>query len=176
MKPNFSEIIKIDSSRATADIAVDSIGNNPGYFEEVLSISIHEREPFNWRACRVIYLCSMKHHELFKPHANKIAEIFPEFKTDGQKRGYAYLLSRYINELDENSQSQMIDTCFNYMLSDEKIAVKYNCMKFLYEISKKIPELKGELLAAIEVNLSDGTFKLNGQIKKIYKDIELKVN
>ena len=175
MKPDFYQILNTDSSRATADLAAEAVAGVPEYFEEVLHYSFIEKSPVNWRAARVVWLCSTKFPELFKPHANKTAKLFSEFKVDGLKRTYAYMLSNYVNELDEDSLADMIDICFKYMLNDEKIAVKYNCMKFLYETCKLIPELSGELLAVIEVNISDGTFRFNGLLKKIYTEIELKI-
>jgi len=176
MKPDFLEIISSDSSRATADLAVEAVADIPEYFKEVLDISLSEPSPVNWRAARVVALSAVHHPELFKPYVNKVAKLFPSFNIDGLKRTYAWLLARYVVFFDEDSQAGMIEICFDYMLKDEKIAVKYNCMKVLYEMCKLFPELKGELMAAIEVNLADGTFRINGELKKIYNaiDIDLK--
>lgn len=171
MKPNFKKILS-NSLRITMDIAAEAVGNNAVYFKEVLTISLKEKPPLNWRASRVIALCVDKHPDLFIPYVNTIAQLFSNFKNDGLKRSYAYALSKYVKHFNEESQADMIEVCFNYMLSDEKIAVKYNCMKVLYEMTKIIPELKGELQAAIDFNLSEGIFRMNGAIKKIYKKIE----
>ena len=175
MRPNFYEIISIDSSRASADIAVEAIADVSEYFKEVMDISLQAKPPLNWRAARVLALSADEHHDLFIPYANQIALLFSCFTNDGLKRSYAWLLSRYAKYFNEESQSKLIEVCFNYLLSDEKIAVKYNCVKLLFEMSKIIPELKGELLAAIEFNISEGIFRMNGQLKKICKAIDIQL-
>jgi hypothetical protein len=175
MKPDFHRILNSDSSRLTADIATEAIDNVPEYFEEVLNFSLTSKSPLNWRAARVIALCSEENHELFIPFVNTIAKRVPKFECDGLKRSYTWLLSKYTEYLDESSQSALIDVCFKYMMEDEKPAVKYNSIKLLYEISKILPDLKGELAAIIDFNISQGVFKMNGEIKKIYNAIDLQI-
>jgi len=170
MKPNFKSILS-NSLRITMDIAAEAVGNNPEYFKKVLNISLEEKPSVNWRASRVIALCIDKHPNLFIPYVNKIAQLFPNFNNDGLKRSYAYVLSKYVKYLNEDSQADLIDVCFDYMLSDEKIAVKYNCMKLLFELTKIIPELKGELAASIDYNIQQDVFRMNGEIKRVYKAI-----
>ena len=175
MKPNFQNILNSDSLRATADIATEAIADNPEYFKEVLDISLDAKPSVNWRAARVVALSAEKYPELFVSYVNEIALLFSEFKNDGLKRTYAWLLSKYADYFNEDSRSELIEVCFNYMLSDEKIAVKYNFMKLLFEMCKRIPEFKGELSAAIEFNISEGVFRFNGELKKIYNAIDIKV-
>ena len=175
MKPNFQTLLNSDSLRATADIATEAIADVPEYFKEVLDISLEAKPPVNWRAARVVALSAEKYPELFVPYVNEIAQLFSDFSNDGLKRSYAWLLSKYVNYFNEDSQYDLIEVCFNYMLSDEKIAVKYNCMKLLYELCKIIPEINGELLAAIDFNISEGVFRFNGELKKIYNAIDIKV-
>lgn len=175
MKPDFFKILSIDSSRATADLAVEAVSNVRDYFEEVMNICLKEKAPLNWRAARVIALCSSKNFDLFLPYADKIAQLFVRFENDGLKRIFAGLLSEYAHVLNGESQSILLDSCFKIMLSDEKIAVKYNAMKLLYKLSEVIPEIKGELSAVIDFNISEGIFRFNGEIKRIYKAIDVQI-
>ena len=173
MKPNFQNILNSDSLRATADIAVEAVGDTAEYFKEVLDISLEAKPPINWRAARVLALSAEQYPELFIPYVNKIAQLYSSFKNDGLKRSYAWLLSKYVKHFNENSQADIIEIGFNYMISEEKPAVKYNCMKVLFELSKIIPEIKGELQAAIDYNIQNGFFRMNGEIRKIYKAIDI---
>ncbi len=175
VKPNFQNILNSDSLRATADLAVEAVGDVPEYFKEVLDISLEAKPPINWRAARVLVLSAEQYSELFIPYVNKIAHLYASFKNDGLKRSFALILSKYVKLFNEESQADMIEVCFNYMLSDEKPAVKYNCMKVLFEMIKIIPELKGELLVVIEFNISEGIFRMNGEIKKIYKAVDIQI-
>ena len=170
MKPDFRKILT-DSLRMTVDIATEAVDGKLEYFEAVLTLAIGDEAPLNMRASRVIALIVDKYHGLMMPFVDKIANLFPNFNSDGQKRSFAYVLSKYVNRLSEDNQAKMIDVCFDYLLSNEKVAVKYNCMKFLFEMTKLYPELRGELQSAIDFNLTEGIFRMNGEIKKIYKTI-----
>ncbi|NPA68664.1 MAG: hypothetical protein GXO50_08655 [Chlorobi bacterium] len=167
MKPDFKKIL-FDSSKLTIDIAAETVGNNPEYFKEVLNFASAEKSPLNMRASRVIVSVCEKYPGLFLPYVNITAEKFRKFKTDGQKRAFAYILSKYAENIEENNRAGLIDVCFDYMFSNEKVAVKYNCLILLFEFTKIYPELKNELLAAIDFNLTEGIFKLSGMIKRIY--------
>jgi len=170
MQPNFKEILG-DSLRITSEIAAEAVGNNPKYFKEVINLSLHEKAPLNWRAARVVLLCIEDYPKLFIPYVNDVAKLFPTFKVDGLKRAYGHILSKYTKLINEDYLSEIIEVCFNYMLVDEKIAVKYNCMKLLFEISKIYPDLKGELKASVDFNLTENIFRMNGEIKNIYKKL-----
>jgi hypothetical protein len=171
MKPDFKNILS-DSSRLTIDVAVKAVDANPANFNELMSLCMSPDSVMNMRASRVASFVSDKYPNLFLPYVNKIAEAFSGFKTDGQKRAFAYILSKYTTSLNEENQSEMLDICFKYMLSNEKVAVKYNCMRFLFAMTRMYPELKGELKAAIDFNITEEVFRMNGEIKKVYKAIE----
>jgi hypothetical protein len=175
MKPDFLQLLNSDSSRMTADLTAEAVENVPEYFKEVLNLSLESKSPVNWRAARVVALCAEETPELFMPYVNLIAQRFPKFQCDGLKRSYAWLLAKYSEFIDLKSQTALIDVCFKYLLEDEKPGVKYNCMKLLFEISKTLPELKGELAAIINLSISNGEFKMNGEIKKIYHAIDVQI-
>jgi len=167
MKPDFKKIL-FDSSKLTIDIAAETTGNNPDYFKEVLDLASAEEAPLNMRASRVIVSVCEKYPDLFLPYVNITAKNFPKFKTDGQKRAFAYVLSKYVKNIEEDNRAVLIETCFDYLFSNEKVAVKYNCLILLFEFTKIYPELKNELLAAIDFNLTEGVFRLSGVVKNIY--------
>ena len=168
MKPDFENILS-DSSKLTIDIAAEAIGNNSEYFKEVLIFALAEQTPLNMRASRVIVSVCEKYADLFLPYVNITAKKIPELKNDGQKRAFTYILSKYVKNIEDDNRAILIEICFDYLFSKEKIAVKYNCLILLFELTKIYPELKNELLAAIDFNLTEGIFRLNGEIKKIYK-------
>ncbi len=169
--PDFYALLSADSLRATADIAIEAVGNRADFFAEVLKIALTEKPPINWRAARVLYICAEKNSELLAPHADNLAEALPTFTNDGMKRGIALALSYVVMQLSDDKILMLVKTGFEWMLSEEKIAVKYNVAKLLFEISKRVPDLKGELQAVIEFCISTGEFRNNGDIAKILKKI-----
>jgi hypothetical protein len=175
MSTDIKSILQIDSSRLTADIAVDLIEDNTKDFDIAVDISLKTKPPLNWRAARVVALAAEKNPNLFIPYVNDIALRFPGFNNDGLKRSYARLLAQFYTFIDTSLIPALIDICFKYMLENEKPAVKYNCMILLYELSRIFPELKGELLAVIDYNIDKKVFKRNGEISRIMKSLEIRL-
>ncbi len=175
MSVDIKTILLIDSSRLTADIAVDVITDNPKAFDIAVDMSLKTKSPLNWRAARVVALAAEKNPQLFIPYVNEIAIRFPGFNCDGLKRSYTRLLAKFYDYIDTSFIPTLIDICFKYMLDNEKPAVKYNCMILLFEISKKLPELKGELLAVIAYNIDKKVFRRNGEILKIMNALEIRL-
>ena len=172
MKPDFLKILSIDSLRATADLAVEAVGNNPEYFKEVLNIACNNKSPVNWRAVRVIEFVTEQNPKLFFPYVNKYAKLFPSFKTDGFKRSFPKIFTYCKNKLNKENKVILIDTCFKYLSSGfEPIAVRVNCMQLLYELSKDIPEITGELQAAIEFQYDDEGAAYRARANMILKKI-----
>jgi hypothetical protein len=171
MKPDFLALLSSDSSRATADITLEAVADNADYFAEIWQIAMSSKPPMNWRAARIIYFCLEKYPALFEPYANETAQKFPNFTNDGMKRGFALALSYAVPYLNMQSIEILVEDSFIKLLSDEKIAVKYNVSKLLFEICTLLPDLKGELQAAIEFNISSGVFRYNGDMMKILKAI-----
>jgi len=171
MKPDFKKIL-FDSSKLTIDIAAEAVGNNQEYFKIVLNLALNEKSPLNMRASRVIVSVSDVYPDLFFPYVNEAAKQFYNLNNDGQKRAFAYVLSKYVNNIEEDNRAILLDTCFDYLFSNEKVAVKYNCLILLFEFLRIYPKLKNELLSAIDFNLTEGIFRMNGEIKRIYKKIK----
>ncbi len=169
---NFENILN-NSSRFTADLTVEKVGNNPKHFKSILYLTLNKDSPINWRAARVVVLASKKHPELFEPYANFIAEKFPTFKTAGLKRVFPIALAYHINKISDKNKIQLIDTCFKYTISEkEDIAVRVNCMQLIYEIQKDIPELSIELKLTIELILQESeSHALKARAKMILKKL-----
>ena len=140
----------MDSYRITAEIAVETVGNNEDLFAQLVEIMRFEKSPLNWRAARVLELCSYKFPNLFLPYVNIIAKEFPNFSTDGIKRQLPKLFGQYINDFTDENVGILVDTSFKILFSEEEaIAVRVNCMQLLYDLSNRISDIKGELEATI---------------------------
>ncbi|MFQ3579244.1 MAG: hypothetical protein SNJ71_03770, partial [Bacteroidales bacterium] len=68
------EILEIDSSRATADMAIAFAGNNPETFKEAMELALHAPYPVSMRAARIVENISALYPHLVKPHIQTIIE------------------------------------------------------------------------------------------------------
>lgn len=168
MNLKIRELLNIDSSRTTADILVEAIGNNQQKFDELVSFAFTEKSPQNWRAVRVMELICNDYPFLFEKHADIFAAKYPEFKTPGHKRVLPKIFEKYVSLFSEENQSLLIGTCFDYMMSGkEDVAVRVNCMQLLFEFSKIIPDIAVELEACIVILENENSTAILSRSKKI---------
>jgi hypothetical protein len=100
------------------------------------------------------------------------------FTHDGMKRHSLRILSRH--EIPETQTVQVINFCFKMLTLFEAAAIKVHAMQILYTISQKVPEIKPELISAIELSVQEGSTGVKNRgfrmLKKLYKEINSEVN
>ena len=75
-----------DSGRATADMAVLAIGNNPDYFKHLLDLCFSEPYPISMRASRVIQLFCEKNSEFIIPYLDEVILKISKAKVDRREK------------------------------------------------------------------------------------------
>ena len=164
------EVLLVDSSKITADMAVQTIGDNPVLFKKVLDFALEDKDVFAQRASRVVQLCDMKFPHLIKPHLNEIITSLPGFQNGGLKRNILRLLSQRTNEFTEDQQGILLDVCYMFIMnSDEKPAIMVYSMDILYDISNQYPDLKNELISTIESQMPTASAGIKSRSKKMLK-------
>lgn len=172
------EVLLVDSSKITADMAVFTIGKDPILFKKVLDFALEDKDVFAQRASRVVQLCTVKFPHLIKPHLNEIITSLPGFQNGGLKRNILRLLSQRTNEFSEEQQGILLDVCYKFIMnSDEKPAIKVYSMDILYDISNQYPDLKKELISCIENQMPTASAGIKSRskkmLKRLYKEIEV---
>lgn len=107
-----------------------------------------------WRSCWIIDTASEDNPDLL---ADKLPIIIAELcstKNGSLKRHFTRILSRY--EIPEEYLVNIVDRSFELLAPSEPIAVQVNAMQILYNITKQIPELKGELISVLESIIEEG--------------------
>ena len=105
-----------------------------------------------WRACWIIDTASEDDPDLL---ADKLPEVIAGFlsTSDGSlKRHFTRILCRY--QIPEEYLGAIINRSFELLISSEPTSVRVFAMQLLFNISLKVPDLKGELISVIE-NLTE---------------------
>ena len=161
-----------NSYRLTADIAVNTIGDNQALFDEMMKIALQDKGPVSMRAARVIQLATEKYPELIKPHLACIIQALACIQTDGVKRSFARILMMEYVHLKEHQIAGLIDICFNWFANaTEKVALRAYALEILYAISKAYPEIKSELIAIIEQVIPELDASLRKHSEKILRSL-----
>ncbi|MGQ0828638.1 MAG: hypothetical protein ACT4ON_09610 [Bacteroidota bacterium] len=166
-----SQLLK-EHSRSNTDLIAKAIDDSPTEFKKIIDIIYNEKAPLPQRASWVLAAVNEKHPELLKPYITLFIDTIQKFKTDGIKRNMAVALASH--SIPKKSQGKLINVCFELILSPtETVAVKVHALQAITNIAKLHSELKNELKAAIEDQLSKTTAAFHARTKNILKELAI---
>jgi len=150
------------------DVMIDFIYSKPEVFEELLDLSIANKQPYSWRAAWLLGSCIEKNDSRLQNYISKIIKALPS-KKDGHQRELIKILS--VMELTEEQEGYFFDICLTIWQSIEKqSSVRYTAFISILKITEKYPELLGEILFLTEKHYLD---TLSPGIKNsIFKNIK----
>ena len=163
----------VDSSRLIAEMVAENVGENPEHFEKLMVLAFSGKGKISMRASRAAIFCVQKYRHLIDPYLDKIIHMLPE--DESVKKNFMKILAETPLEFNEEQLGILVETCFEMLLDDKSsIANKAYSMELLYKISEIEPDLKTELIAAIEEQIPTGSsgIKTIGRklLKKLYKE------
>lgn len=172
---NFKKALSHDSSRAMIETIADAIGENKTYFMEVLEIAFTAKDMSSSRAARVIDMCTDRNPGLGEYFADEIALKLMALEDSRTKRSLCRIMTRHLPN-DEDILGHFINFAFEQIASPkEPVALKVYAMQALFNISKKIPDIKNELIGIIEEEMPKNTHAFTGRgnmlLKKLTKQI-----
>ena len=124
--------------------------SNPLFFAYLLEIAFNFKDKHHNRAWWIIELVCIENINLFLPYLEKFTQNIYSFGTESTKRSVckiAFLLTELPEEsLNTSQKNRLVETCFDWLIEDSKVATKVYAMKTLFNLGKSIswvyPELK----------------------------------
>jgi len=145
------------SKRNTREIA-RMAGENNNILMELWDYAVADEEPINWRSAWVIKGIWEQNPNLVTPWIDDMIRALPGLRKGGVKREFLRMIQEHPMPEDEELLGILLDSCFSWLATPaEPIAIKIHTMTILFEISKKIPEIKPELITTIEVAMQEGS-------------------
>jgi hypothetical protein len=172
---SFAELLG-DSSRITADIAVEFILEHPQFFEEALDLSLADKPLISMRASRVVQLAAERKKELIAPFLDRITESLSSLKETGALRSLLKILSAHTHSLSEQHSGILLNDCFGWLESAScPIAIQVYSLEILYNISNTLPELKPELVVVLQTRKDSESAGIRSRarelLRKLYREI-----
>jgi hypothetical protein len=139
-------------------------------FGKVYEMMFSKDAKVAWRSAWIIDCSSEDYPELLEPHLTEIISHFFGTNNSSLLRIYTRMLSRY--RLPEEFLGKIIDRCYSLISPLHPVAVRVNAMQVLYNIAVQEPDLKPELLIAIDGIIEEGgTAGLMNKAEKLYKKL-----
>ena len=120
------------------------------------------------RAARVIALVTELHPELVHPYVNEIILKLSSWQTEGLRRSFLKILSEISYSYNEDQLGILTDLAFTWLTDPkEAIAIRYYSIAILLIVSKKYPEIKGELSTLLNELAEDSSSGLKTKSVKV---------
>ncbi len=153
------------TKRKSLDVA-QYVVDHPSAIEELMDCFFDDEYRVCQYAAWPVGILGEKHPEFIIPYLAKMVSNLDNPKHDAVIRNTIRTL-QYV-EVPEELEGEVYERCFNYLLSPNyPIAVKVFSMSVLAKIAMKIPELKEELILAIEDYLPHGSKGYQSRAKRV---------
>jgi hypothetical protein len=167
------ELILSEMSRSNVDFVRDVVLSTHGLFDRLFEMVIANKEPLSRRAIWSLDYCCEKRPELITDyHKLQLIKKFHEFSHPGLQRHSLRILARY--EIPETKAGEFVSLCFDLLLDPKtSIASRAWCMDILYKFSQKEPDLKSELITAIEFQQENASAGIKNKSRRMLKKLHL---
>jgi hypothetical protein len=157
-----------DSSKALAHLTANMIYDEPSFFKPMLDVALADRNPHAQRAARIVCICTIAFPELFQPYCSMVIRELRNKHTEGVIRNFLKIIAEVPFKLSERDKSILINLCFDYLLSKEyPVAIHVFSMEVLFNLSREMPEIGGELYSILEDKLPEASAGYRSRAKRI---------
>ena len=179
----FTSVLENDKERLKyRDELVLATLNNPQYIGVLLTNMEVVNDENATFSSRTLELACKEKLGLIIPYLDKFCELLPKVKQGAVVRACAkiceLLIVNYFNNhpavLKENHLEKIIEAGFDWMITDQKTAVKAYTMQTLYLLGTKYDWIHPELVLNIEKDIPTATIGYVNRGRKVIKAIETK--
>lgn len=141
---------KIENSTAHRRIRDEisrEIISKPELFQDLLNIAFDTNDLNHYKACWILELVLENNIDWVLPYLGKFCQSLQTYSHDGAIRSISkicmFTAKRHLKKsnpqqqfLSENQLQQISEACFDWLISDKKVASKAYAMRTLFEIGK----------------------------------------
>jgi len=175
---------KVTSYREYRIKYAELVINDKSLFLPLLELTFDESNKASVKVSWVLDFVSREKLEWFYPYLDFFTDNISKVKHDSIVRPIARiceLLAKAYNSknnltiqnyLTKSHIDKIVETGFDWMISDQKVAVKAYTMEALFLFGKEIDWVHGELKLILQQEISNGSPAYKARAKKILKWIE----
>lgn len=171
LKKEFKQFLLHDIFELKKDTGIRFLEEYPELIEHSFSLAFSGKYPMNWRSAWIVDAFFEKYGKTDEEYITNIIKKLPDIKESGVQRCLLRMLTRS-KDFREEDLGILADYCFETLYnSNSAIAVKVYCMSILYGIYQQFPDIKYELLSALESQLKFESAGIRNRAKKIMQKI-----
>lgn len=180
----YQELNYVNHSREKRLYYANLVINNPELIPKLLDILLMVDDKISPRAAWVLEFMCSKNVEHIIPHLDTFTKNMHNIHLDSAVRPVAkiceLLAKAYTSKedtkikvvLNATHKERIIETCFDYMINDEKVAPKAYGMSALFLFGKEYDWVYPELVLILERDFSIQSAAFKARAKQILKKIK----
>lgn len=150
MNARLCEQLASERSRANIDIVASWAGTDSRRIADLLDIALGDFGKVSESAIWALLVVADKNKGILDYATPRIVQSLDLLPTSGMRRIACRILM--VSHVSDEFDGQIVDFCFRMLeKADEPIGVRANCLSLIADRLQKYPELRQELMSAIDV-------------------------
>lgn len=162
MEDFFQKLESLKAYRKDREVLADKVIHQPDYFEYLLSTCFQVNENISYKAAWILELVCIQKPELLFPRLDDFVSELPNVYRHQSVRPMAkiceVLLTHFYDkndhpiqkQLTKKHRAQLTEICFDWLISEQKVAAKAYAMQCLFILGKDFDWIHPELKIILE--------------------------
>ena len=172
-----------DAGRENRGKVAKTVLKDQALFQSLIEIAFEQGNDLSVKAIWVLELVSEKRLDWLSFNLNRFIENIAKVENESAVRSIAKVCNLIAQDYNSKFESpikltitqdhisQLIETCFDWLLSDHKVATKAHAMETLYYLGMKTGWIHYELKMIIEKNISIESAGYAARAKKVLESM-----
>lgn len=166
---------KANHSREQRDSLSSLFVAHPEKVPDLLSLCECVDEEISYRASWVLEFVSNKNLHIILPHLDRLLQLFPKVNQHQAVRPMSkiceYLTTAHFKKkticLSLLQQEKIAECCFDWLITEQKVAAKAYSMTSLYLLGKSFEWIHPELKTTLENNFQKGSAAYKARARRV---------
>ncbi|WP_461532835.1 hypothetical protein [Sinomicrobium sp.] len=177
----YDKLTYVNALRKNRKKLSDEVLTAPSLFPELLEACFSGDPQYTSKAAWVLELVCIREPEWILPHLDTFITGLRSLKEDGAKRScgkicellcdhyFSGTANKTKDQLTDQQLKKLAEVCFDWLISDEKVALKAYAMHCLFLLGSVIPWIHPQLCSVLEDGYPYHTAAYQSRAKKILK-------
>lgn len=182
----YEELDYVNHSRENRKKYAHLVINDTSLIPKVLDILFMVDDKTSCRAGWLLEFVAREDLNTILPYLDRITSEMPKVHLDSAVRPIAkiceYIIEAYYHKnntktketLSEEHKERIIELCFDYMITDQKIAPKAYCMNSLFLLGSEYDWIHPELIQILERDFHSGSAGYKARARYLLKKLKNK--
>lgn len=175
----YQSIANSTAHRPIRDYNANLVFENPDLVADLIAVALDLSDKNHHKACWILELVLEQHIVWLSPYLDDFCKKLPQLKHDGAMRSVSKICQfaaeqhlKSNNFLTESHLKSIAETCFDWLISDAKVATKAYAMRALYQIGKLQIWIYPELKSVLEMGYPDHSAAYQAAAKELLRKMK----